>query len=332
MNPRKNKKQSQIIVEELQNRSRKVLEFAKKTMLAEKIEYKKLREALEHYVRNWNDFTHLGLFSMACEAVDGDLDTAVPVQAGMAMMAAAFDLHDDIIDKSEAKHGSPTVFGRFGKDITLLLGNAFLIEGFTLFEESITNLPARKMKQVLHVLKTSLFEIGNAHALELNLKKRTDAAPEEHMHVVEMKAASIEADMQIGAIVGGGTGREVEALARFGRIAGILGTLREEFIDVFESEELNQRFCSEYLPIPVLYAMQNIKLREKILKLFENEKIASQNVEGLADMVFEAKDVRKLQQKMKELAAESIQLASCVRNVQMRKQLSVLVSSALEDL
>ncbi len=51
---------------------------------------------------------------------------------------------------------------------------------------------------------------------------------------MRMKAASVEADMRIDAIVGGGNEKEIEALTKYGRILGMLATLREEFIDVFD--------------------------------------------------------------------------------------------------
>jgi geranylgeranyl pyrophosphate synthase len=331
MHPKKSVRQSQIIVAELQKRSKKALEFAKERILAEKTEYRELRKALEHYVSNWNEFTHSGLFSLACEAVGGDADTVMPIQAAIAMMTAAFDIHDDVIDMSEAKHGVPTVFGKFGKDIAILLGNAFMIAGFTLFGKSLEGSRQKKAK-VYETLKMSLFELGNAHALELDLKGKSDVEPEESMRIVKMKAASIEADMRIGAMLGGGTSSEVEALAKYARTLGLLATLREEFIDVFDIEELNQRISNEYLPIPVLCAMQDEDSRGKIKKLLSKVKVTSNEVNELVHIVFETQNVKKLEKEMKELVAESMRFASKIRDNKLRSQLQKLASSMLEDL
>lgn len=330
MNPGR-KKQSEILVQELKKRSRKGLELAKQTILAEEVEYKELHEALKHYVQNWSDFTHPGLFSLACEAVNGDPNASVKVQAGIALMAAAFDIHDDIIDKSDTKHGIPTVFGKFGQDLALFLGNAFLIEGFTLFGESIGALPEEERNQLLRVLKKSLFELGNAHALELGLK-RNGGRPEEYMQVLEMKAASIEADMRIGAVIGGGTSREVEALGRYGRVLGLLGTLREEFIDVFEIDELTQRSRNEYLPVPVLYAMQDDDAERRIRALFAKKKLTNANIDELVKIVTQAKGVRNIKKRMKELVAEAIFSVSRTRNDESKKLLGNIASTTLEDL
>jgi geranylgeranyl pyrophosphate synthase len=332
MSPKRNRKLSESVVEELQKRSGKGLEFARRTMLAEKIEYVGLREALEHYAVNWNDFTHPGLFSLAYEAVGGDPDNAVQVQAAIAMLAAAFDVHDDIIDGSEQKHGVPTVFGKYGKDVALLLGNAFLIKGLALFCVSIETLAQKNAQKVIEALQASLFELGNAHAMELNLRRRIDAEPAEYMRVVEMKAAGIEADMWIGAKVGGGSNKEVEALTRYGRNLGILATLREEFVDVFEIEELNQRIRGGYLPIPILYALQNEATEERLSKLIAEGKATKSEVDDIVGTVFEEKGVKKLRKRMANLVNESLHLTLGIGDKKLRMQLADLASSMIEDL
>jgi len=325
-------KMGKRIVADLKKRSKKGLELAKQTLQAEKIDYPKLRDALEHYLAHWCDFTHPGLFSIACEAVGGDLDGVVPTQAAIAMMAAAFDIHDDIIDKSKVKHKIPTVYGKFGAEMALLLGNAFLIEGFKLFVDSTTRLPREKRKMALETLKRLLFEVGNAHALEVGLKERKNVAPNDYLKIIEMKAASIEADMHFGALFGGGEDAEVEALAKLGRTLGVLGTLREEFIDIFEIEELCQRIAVQDLPLPLLFAMQDQQVRGKVVNIISKTKITESDVAELVDVTLEAKPVVKLRKKMQLLTENGLTLTNNFSNAKLRNKLKALLSFMLEDL
>jgi geranylgeranyl pyrophosphate synthase len=259
------------------------------------------------------------------------LKASLEVQAGIALMAAAFDLHDDIIDNSKMKHGLETVFGKYGKEIALLLGNAFLIEGFTHFVESLDELYQVKDEEIVEILKSSLFELGNAHALELNLKRRVNATPNECMDVVNLKAASIEADMRIGAIVGGGSNSQIEALAKYGRILGVLATLREEFVDVFDIEELNQRVL-EYPPIPVFYAMQDSPSKARIKGILAKRRFTSEDVEELAELVLKTKSVERLKKDMLNLATEAASLLSQFKESRLQHQLAKLALSSLDDL
>ncbi|MDX1814139.1 MAG: polyprenyl synthetase family protein, partial [Candidatus Bathyarchaeia archaeon] len=260
-------KMGKLIVADLKKRSEKGLKFAKQELQSEKIEYRKLREALEHYIAYWDEFVHPGFFSIGCEAVGGHPDDAVPTQAAIAIMAAAFDVHDDIIDKSEIKHKVPTVYGKFGSEMALLLGDAFLIKGFKLFVNSMTTLPKKKAKIALETMNKMLFEVGNAHALEVGMKAKEKFTANEYLKITKMKAASVEADMYLGALVGGGEDAEVEALSKIGRTLGILATLRDDLIDVFDIEELNQRIAVNDLPLPLIFAIQNHDAEEKLKKI-----------------------------------------------------------------
>jgi geranylgeranyl diphosphate synthase type I len=325
-------KVGKTVIADLEKRSKKGLELAKQTLRAEKMEYPKLREALEHYIANWKDFTHPGLFSIACEAVGGHPDDVVPAQASIAMMAAAFDVHDDVIDKSEAKHKTPTVYGKFGAERALLIGNAFLIEGFKLFVDSTAILPKEKGKNALEILKRLLFEVGNAHALEVGLKERKTVNPNDYMKIIEMKAAGIEADMHLGALFGGGEDIEVEVFAKFGRILGILATLRDEFIDVFETDELCQRILVRDLPLPLLFAMQNPDAKVKVMNIISKSKITKKDVIALVDATVEAKSVMKLKARMSHLIDEGLTLINNLPKGKLRNKLQILLSFMLEDL
>jgi geranylgeranyl diphosphate synthase type II len=321
-----------MLVKDFQERSEKCHDYVKTSFLSEHIEHEKLQRALEYYFSYWNDFTHPGIFSIAFEAAGGKLENAVRPQAAMAMMAAAFDIHDDIIDGSKRKHGRLTVFGKFGQDIALLLGDAFLIKGFTLLSDSVAELIVEKEREVFATVKKCLFEVGNAHAQELDAKGKFDVSPDDYLHVLEMKAASIEADTHVAAIIAGGSEKEIDALREYGRILGVLATLREEFVDIFEVEELTRRVQSETLPIPIMLALQEKKTKEKIMKLLRKGKITTNGVDKLASVLLDTEPVARLKRKMEKLCERAISLAGQIADRKSKPLLSYLAQSMLEDL
>ena len=326
------RKMGKVVVADLKKRSEKGLELAKHILQAEEINHPKLHEALEHYIANWNEFMHPGLFSIACEAVGGDLDDVVPTQAAIAMMTAAFDVHDDIIDKSKEKNKTATVYGKFGAGITLLLGNAFLIEGFKSFADSATILPKEKEKNALETLKKLLFEVGNAHALEVGLKERKSITPSEYMKITVMKAASIEADMHFGALFGGGKDADVAVLARIGRILGILATLRDDLIDVFDIEELRQRISVQDLPLPLMFAMQDQKIKGKVRVILSKAKITKSDVATLVDFTIESDTNVQMKNTMQLLIEEGLHLTNKLPKKKLLTKLQVILAFMLEDL
>lgn len=332
MNRKERQKISEKLVEIFKKRSTGGLELARKTMLAENIESKGISCALEYYTSNWQIFVHPGLFSVACEAAGGGAYKGVVIQAALSMLAAAFDIHDDIIDNSKIKQGKPTVFGKFGREIALLLGDAFLIQGFTMLGKSNTEIPTEQMRKIFETFEKSFFELGNAHALEAGLKGRIDIAPEEYMRILEMKAASAEADMRIGAIFGGGSNDVTEALAKYGKIVGMLATLRDEFVDVYEYKELSQRLKNEYLPLPFLYAFRNATTKKHICNMLSQKRLTKKDFEEISQIVLKTQETDQLKKYMERLAREAHNQLPILKESEAKLLLQKLLAALLEDL
>jgi len=326
------RKMGKVIVTDLQKRNQKGRELAKQILREEQKSYPKLFEPLEHYIAHWDEFTHTGLYSLACEAVGGNPDDFVATQAAISIMTAAFDLHDDIIDKSTVKHNVPTVYGKFDAEITLLLGDAFLIEGLKLFADSVSMLPKERGNSAFNTLKKLLFEVGNAHALEVALKERKNVTPDEYIMITEMKAASIEADMYLGALFGGGDDIEVGILAKVGRILGILATLRDDLIDVFDIEELHQRILVQDLPLPILFAMQDQEAKGNILSILAKPKIEDSDVSELVEVTLKSKPVLILRDKMQSLISQGLTLTNSWSKKRVKRKIQSLFLFMLEDL
>jgi geranylgeranyl diphosphate synthase, type I len=326
------RKKGVVLVADLIKRAKNGRELAKQILCAEQTNYPKLFEPLEHYIAHWDEFTHSGLFSLACEAVGGNPEDVVRTQAAISMMTAAFDLHDDIIDKSTVKHNVPTVYGKFNAEITLLLGNAFLIEGLKLFADSVSMLPKERGNCAFNTFKNLFFEVGNAHALEVALKERKNVTPDEYIMITEMKAASIEADMSLGALFGGGGDIEVGILAKVGRILGILATLRDDLIDVFDIEELRQRILVQDLPLPILFAMQDQEAKGNILSILAKPKIKDSDVSELVEVTLKSKPVLLLRDKMQSLIEQGLTLTNSWPKKRVKRKIQSLFSFMLEDL
>ena len=320
------------VVADLQKRSEKGLRFAKKAMREEKMENPKLAKALKHYLAYWHDFTHAGLFSIACEVVGGNPDDNVQPQASITMMAAAFDIHDDIIDKSKTKHKKLTVYGKFGVNIALLLGNAFLIAGFKLFVDKTRELEEEKEKLVLNRTKNLLFEVGNAHAIEVCDKENDENTLKNYLKITKMKAASTEIDMYLGALFGEGKENEVEILGKMGRILGIIGTLRDDLIDVFDMEELSARLAVNDPPMPLIFAMLDTKNSQVIKRIISKKKLTKKEAATLWYITLESKSILRIKQEMKSLIKDGVELTENLSKINQRIKLQVLLSNMLEDL
>jgi geranylgeranyl pyrophosphate synthase len=135
--------------------------------------------------------------------------------------------------------------------------------------------------------------------------------------------------MKIGAIIGGGTDQEIAILSHFGRTYGMLLSLRDEFVDVFEFSEIKNRLANECLPLPILLALQDETKRE-LLKNILNKEITPEKVEEILNLSIDCSASKKLILLMKNLVEkETYAMSSINKN---KETLNLLLKSTIEDL
>jgi len=293
----------------LEERGRKALEMARQTILQEEIECKEVREALKYFMTEyWHDLARPALLSLACEAVGGDPEITTPIAIPMTLISGAIDIHDDIIDQSKVKGSRPTVLGKFGKDIAILVGDALLFKGFTLLHKAVEKgIPAEKVAVIVDIIKRTFFELGDAEALELQFRGQMDIAPEEYLHVVRKKAADVEAHTRISAVLGNGTGREIEALGEYGRLLGMLIILRDDLIDIHDCKEFIHRVKKEHFPLPLLYALKSSsEIRSELASIFPKVKITKKDMQKLLKNIDTVGGYEQVQKLMEETGKRAI--------------------------
>ncbi|MEM2466836.1 MAG: polyprenyl synthetase family protein [Candidatus Bathyarchaeia archaeon] len=317
----------------LKEKGKTACEIAKEEIFRETFHYEPVREALHYFIGEfWCNFHHPALISLACEAVGGKAEGTESIGAALVLLTGAVDIHDDILDCSKVKESKPTVFGIFGQDIALIVGNILLIKGFQLLNRACEGLPKKQRKAIFDTVKDGFLKLGMGVAHEMNLKGRWDVAPEEYFEVIKSKAAIAEAAAKIGAILGGGSKSEIKSLAEYGRILGILATIRDDFIDIFEPDELRNRAKNECLPLPLLYAFKNLKARKRITNLLEKENLSEEDAFTIAEVVMKTKEVQKLRRFMKTLLHEGVKYVRIAKNKTISRHLVNTLTATLEDL
>jgi len=312
----------------LYERGQKGLDLARKIIIEENIPSEPLQEAVHYFINSWEDIMHPAFLSISCEAAGGKPQLTTNFAASLVLLAGAADLHDDIIDQSTVKYSKATVFGKFGKDLTILAGEILLFKGLYTLHEACNILTAKQKQTILELTKKAFLGITSAEAKEISLHGRTESA-EEYFEMIKMKSAVSEATMRIGATLGNGSTEAIEVLGHCGKTLGILATSRDEFIDMFEAEELKNRMEKECLPLPILVTFRDLEKKNAILKLLRqplNEEI----MEKLIDLTMDSWETRNLTEKLKALMNEELQRIATIKICQA--ELNLLLRASIENL
>jgi octaprenyl-diphosphate synthase len=315
----------------LQKRSANALEIARKDMKREHLQSKLAKDALALYVKDWCNIIHPGLISLAGEATGADSEAILCAQTAMLFLTAAFDVHDDIIDRSSAKNGRPTVFGKFGMDIALLIGNAFFVKGFTSLNSLGDFIRPERTRLIFLTVQKAFFTVGDAHALEIVTRKHKEISLDEYWNIVNLKSHALQADARIGALLSKASENDVETLATYGHALGTLEILRDDFIDIFDPKELYNRIKNECPPLPILYAFQDKEIKNEIQQKI-HDSMTQKETDSVVDFIMESKEVRQLIREMRIMVNNANDLLNTLPGSTAKQTMAELTESMLEDL
>jgi geranylgeranyl pyrophosphate synthase len=319
----------------IEERGKDALEEARKEILGLQYNGGPVSSALEYFAK----VTLRGalpvfpaLTSLSCEAVGGKTEKTTSIAAALTLIAGAADVHDDIIDQSPTKYSKKTVLGKFGRDVALLAGDALLMQGLMLLHKECESLSREQGKAIQNLVLEAFFEISKAEAMETRLMKRFDTPPQEYFEVLKSKAVVPELYCKIGAIMGNGDADAVEILGHYGRTFGIISLIREEFIDLSEYAELQNRLKNECPPLPMLYALQNPKTKKEIILLLENKKLIKKSTLTMVETILATKEAQELKGKMDLMIKEETENLKCLKNSNITSELTLLITAIKEEL
>lgn len=315
----------QKLQELLEERGKKALENARKAVRTEqdKIDCKIIKEALGYFIDGcWHDTARPAFLSLACEAVGGKRGLTDSIAVPLILLSGGIDIHDDIIDESQEKYGKKTIYGKYGKNIALLLGDLLLFKGLALLSVNSV-LSKEKPSLIISIIKDAFFELGDAEAMELEFRGENIPEPEHYLEVVKKKAADVEAHTKIAALVGNGDEKAVASMAKFGRLLGMLIVLRDDVLDVLDPEELAHRISKEHLPLPILYMHQKNEAWIKLRKVLDRPKMRRRDHRTAIGLINKEGGFDASQRVMENIAKEA---SSYVEGMKRKKEFNFLIN------
>lgn len=202
-------------------------------------------------------FCNSGWESVQQHAASSAPPALIAVAAALEIFHAAALVHDDLMDNSDMRRGSPSIHRRFealhvdngwvgdardfGRSSALLLGDLLLGWSDELLDEGLGEaddpIAARSARDQFNRMRT---EVTVGQYLDIREEQAWASRSEDDhldsaLRVITYKSAkySVQAPLVIGACLGGGSSEQIEALRRFGLPLGIAFQLRDDLLGVF---------------------------------------------------------------------------------------------------
>lgn len=178
-----------------------------------------------------------------CEAVGGEVLQAISFGCAIEMIHTYSLIHDDLpaMDNDEYRRGQLTCHKMFGEAMAILAGDALLNKAFEVaVDASVKNgtAPGKAMK-ALSVIAHAGGTEGMIGGQVVDLEAENQPIDEHHLKYMHLHktGALIIASAKAGAIVGGGSDKEIEALAVYGRNIGLAFQIKDDILDVEGKQE-----------------------------------------------------------------------------------------------
>ncbi len=176
------------------------------------------------------------------QAVGGDLTDAMPTACAFEFIHTYSLIHDDLpsLDDDELRRGQPTCHIKFNESTAILAGDALLTEAFNLVAavQAEDSGPAIAMRVLVEMGRAAGLQgmVGGQVVDVATAGPSVDRTTLEFIHH-HKTGALIRAAAVCGAILGGGTDKQIAALGRYAVNLGLAFQIIDDILDVVGSTD-----------------------------------------------------------------------------------------------
>lgn len=222
----------------LKKQSRKIDE-ALDTFLPKKRELpSSLHEAMRYAVFSGGKRVRPILALAACEAIGGKEKDAMAAACALELIHNYSLVHDDLpcMDDDDTRRGRPTCHKKFGEMTAVLAGDALLTLAFQILNSTNGSGSLKDGHRKFAVARLIAEAVGSrgmvgGQAVDMEYQKKELDLPTIEYINTHKSGALIAVSLRAGALLGGGTPRQVEALYRYGKSMGLLFQIVDDILD-----------------------------------------------------------------------------------------------------
>lgn len=179
----------------------------------------------------------------ACQMFGGKDEDAMPAAVAMEMIHTMSLIHDDLpaMDDDDLRRGKPTCHVVYGEDIAILAGDALLSKAFEhVAKFTPKSVPADRTVDVLARLGEAVGEVGLAGGQVMDLEcEGKDGVTLDNLRWIHRHktGALLKVACCAGAIIGGASAKDVEAIERFSESIGLAFQVADDILDCTQTTE-----------------------------------------------------------------------------------------------
>ena len=205
---------------------------------------------------------------LACEAVGGRAECALPAAAAIELLHNFSLIHDDIEDDSETRRHRKTVWKLWGLPHGINSGDGMFAKAILqLCRLSERGVPPERALSAQRIFAQTCVALTEGQYLDMTFETTMDVDLNDYLRMIRGKSAALIAcSARIGALLGGADDEVVLAYARFGENLGMAFQVVDDILGIWGSEgRTGKSACTDILTrkktLPIVYALEDDELR-----------------------------------------------------------------------
>jgi len=174
----------------------------------------------------------------ACEAVGGCETDVMPVACALELIHSYSLIHDDLpaMDDDDLRRGKPTCHKAFNEATAILAGDALLTVAFEILAAAGQRSERDSLLwlEVIYLIARAAGHSGMIEGQMMDLAAEGKALDLKQLEAVHRHktGALLEVSVRAGAMLGGGTHQQIDALAAYGRHIGLAFQVTDDILDI----------------------------------------------------------------------------------------------------
>jgi geranylgeranyl diphosphate synthase type I len=234
------------------------------------------------------------LAMLSCEAVGGMPETTIPLGIALEYMHNSTLIHDDIIDGDKWRRGLQTTHEKYGTPLAILAGDALIGETYRMLSYMAPpELNSVTYKQIIRAIADAAKNFYEGEAMDIQFDKRYDVTLKEYTIMIEKKTGQLYwLAGKCGALMGKGSQKQVESLAQYGLLFGIMFQIKDDLLNLITNQaQLGKQMVGSDIingkrTLMLIHSLQNATeaKKKRIVSIIEKKNATHKDVMTVIDI------------------------------------------------
>ncbi len=288
-----------------------------------------IRQIHEHLLKMTGKFLRPVLAILSSRIENKPDPKAIDLAVAIELIHTATLVHDDIIDNSELRRNQPSIYSKWGREISIISGDYLYAKAFLL----LANLQDARVQQAFAVCAHVMCE-GEMKQIE---KRNNFLMPEnEYLKIIHQKTAALfQAACMGGAYFSGTDKVNVEKLGQYGFSLGMAFQIVDDCLDLTgKTENLGKTagldIVKNDVTLPLLYLFRELTASERETLLRSIQKDGRAALENVRALAIEKKAVERAMNKAAEYIESALKSLDGIPESAFKESLAHLTHYCLE--